>query len=41
MGGHDAGDVASSRIAEALLRLPIVYGLDDLVDFRNCCAGKG
>jgi serine/threonine protein phosphatase PrpC len=32
MGGHDAGDVASSKITEALLRLPIVYGLDDLVE---------
>ena len=32
MGGHDAGDVASSRVTEALLHLPIVYGLDDLVD---------
>ena len=32
MGGHEAGDVASSKVAEALLRLPIVYGLDELVD---------
>lgn len=32
MGGHDAGDVASSKVAEALLRLPIVYGLDNLVE---------
>ena len=32
MGGHDAGDVASAMVTEALLRLPIVYGLDDLVD---------
>ncbi len=32
MGGHDAGDVASASIADALLRLPVVYGLDDLVD---------
>ncbi len=31
MGGHDAGDVASAKVTEALLRLPIVYGLDDLV----------
>jgi len=32
MGGHAAGDVASSKVTEALLRLPIVYGLDDLVE---------
>ena len=32
MGGHEAGDVASSRVSEALLRLPVVYGLDNLVD---------
>jgi serine/threonine protein phosphatase PrpC len=32
MGGHDAGDVASSRVVEALSGLPIVYGLDNLVD---------
>lgn len=32
MGGHDAGDVASARVIEALLSLPIVYGLDALVD---------
>ncbi len=32
MGGHDAGDVASAKIAEALLSLPIVYGLDELVE---------
>jgi serine/threonine protein phosphatase PrpC len=31
MGGHDAGDVASAKVVEALLDLPIVYGLDDLV----------
>jgi len=31
MGGHDAGDVASAKVTEALLRLPIVYGLDALV----------
>ena len=31
MGGHDAGDVASSKVTQALLELPIVYGLDDLV----------
>jgi len=32
MGGHDAGDVASAKVTEALMRLPIVYGLDDLVE---------
>ena len=32
MGGHDAGDVASAMITDALLRLPIVYGLDQLVE---------
>ena len=32
MGGHDAGDVASAMVTDALLRLPIVYGLDDLVE---------
>lgn len=32
MGGHDAGDVASAKVTEALLKLPIVYGLDALVD---------
>jgi serine/threonine protein phosphatase PrpC len=32
MGGHDAGDVASATVTEALMRLPIVYGLDDLVE---------
>lgn len=32
MGGHDAGDVASSKVTEALLRLPVVYGLDNLVE---------
>jgi serine/threonine-protein phosphatase Stp1 len=32
MGGHDAGDVASAKVTEALLHLPIVYGLDDLVE---------
>ena len=32
MGGHDAGDVASAKISEALLRLPVVYGLDAMVD---------
>jgi serine/threonine protein phosphatase PrpC len=32
MGGHEAGDVASAKVAEALLGLPIVYGLDALVE---------
>lgn len=32
MGGHEAGDVASSKVTEALLRIPIVYGLDNLVE---------
>ncbi|HXC74327.1 MAG TPA: protein phosphatase 2C domain-containing protein [Sphingomicrobium sp.] len=32
MGGHDAGDVASAMVAEALQRLPIIYGLEQLVD---------
>lgn len=32
MGGHEAGDVASAKVTAALLGLPIVYGLDALVD---------
>lgn len=32
MGGHEAGDVASAMVTEGLRRLPIVYGLDALVD---------
>ena len=32
MGGHDAGEVASAKVTEALGSLPIVYGLDALVD---------
>jgi serine/threonine-protein phosphatase Stp1 len=32
MGGHEAGDVASSKVTESLLNLPVSYGLDDLVD---------
>ena len=31
MGGHEAGEVASARVTEALLHLPIVYTLDELV----------
>lgn len=32
MGGHEAGDVASTKVTEALLNLPIVYSLDELVE---------
>jgi len=32
MGGHDAGEVASGKIAEALATLPIVYTLQETVD---------
>lgn len=32
MGGHEAGDVASAKVVDALRHLPIVYGLDDLVN---------
>lgn len=32
MGGHEAGDVASAKIAQALLSLPIVYSLEEQVD---------
>jgi serine/threonine protein phosphatase PrpC len=32
MGGHDAGDVASSKVTEALLDLPRGDGLDGLVE---------
>jgi serine/threonine-protein phosphatase Stp1 len=32
MGGHEAGEVASAMVADALRRLPIVYGLDELVE---------
>lgn len=32
MGGHDAGDVASQKVRDALQSLPVVYALDDLVD---------
>lgn len=32
MGGHEAGDVASAMVTEALHRLPIVYGLEQLVE---------
>jgi serine/threonine protein phosphatase PrpC len=32
MGGHEAGDVASAKVADALFKLPIVYSLDELAD---------
>jgi len=32
MGGHDKGDVASAMVTDALLHLPIVYGLENLVE---------
>lgn len=32
MGGHEAGEVASGRIAEALSTLPIVYTLEEAVE---------
>ena len=32
MGGHDAGDVASARVTQALLEIPIVYNLEDMVE---------
>lgn len=32
MGGHEKGDVASAKVAEALQHLPIVYSLDELID---------
>ena len=32
MGGHEAGDVASSKVTESLLDLPSAGGLDELVD---------
>ena len=32
MGGHDAGEVASRKVTEALQALPVVDGLDALVD---------
>lgn len=32
MGGHDAGDVASSTVTEALRLLPVADGLDQTVD---------
>ena len=32
MGGHEAGDVASGKVVETLQNLPIVYGLETLVE---------
>ena len=32
MGGHEAGDVASGMVTEALHQLPVVYGLEPLVE---------
>ena len=32
MGGHEAGDVASAKVTESLLNLPVSYSLDDLVE---------
>ncbi|HXG82042.1 MAG TPA: protein phosphatase 2C domain-containing protein [Sphingomicrobium sp.] len=32
MGGHEAGDVASAKVVDALLNLPIFYDIDELVD---------
>lgn len=32
MGGHERGDVASSRVTQSLLELPAVNGLDELVE---------
>ena len=32
MGGHEAGDVASGKVADALRNLPIVYSVDQLIE---------
>ena len=32
MGGHEAGEVASAQVTEALLHLPVVYHLDEVVE---------
>src|SRR3954454_7018598 len=32
MGGHEAGDVASAMVTDALRELPIVYGLEEMVE---------
>ena len=39
MGGHEAGDVASAKVADALYALPIVYGLDDLAEAAIAALG--
>ena len=36
MGGHDAGEVASAMVVEALRNVPIVYHIEELVE--NCIA---
>ncbi len=35
MGGHEAGDVASQKVAEALASLPNGQDLDDVTDSRR------
>lgn len=40
MGGHDAGDVASGKIAQALQALPIVYDIDELVEVATAALLK-
>jgi serine/threonine protein phosphatase PrpC len=32
MGGHEGGDVASAKVTEALMHLPVAYGLDSVID---------
>ena len=32
MGGHEAGDVASAKVVEALRQLPVTDGLDNMVE---------
>lgn len=32
MGGHEGGDVASAKVTEALMHLPVAYGLDNVID---------
>src|SRR3954469_17206839 len=39
MGGHEAGDVASAKVADALYALPIVYGLDDRAEAASAALG--
>lgn len=40
MGGHEAGDVASAKVADALFGLPIVYGLDQLAEAAIAALGR-